>query len=310
MPPPPETLETLEAFVQITGLSLNATTTSSLSPSRHSLHGVKSCTGAVIGQKSFSDTDSFSELDVLNTQSPRLANQATIAAAITSDLYEPRGHTLFSSAGSLDNSETTLKYQSSSRDSLNTSRDPKEKTPPLQVPLKMTSIVEVRPSLDTAEIIEVEADHLEAPLRSQILPAKVALSLRSPSSPPPQFPAIEATKMAEQHQNFTVVRSGDIIEKNGTYYSSDGTVRGYSGTVRKIAQSKTLDDVFRKHKELEQQHEREYEIELQNKLQQQLNVQHSLEMAAKAASVQSQTKQVSQPPSTNPTKTNFRSSLG
>ena len=36
-----------------------------------------------------------------------------------------------------------------------------------------------------------------------------------PSSPPPQFPAIGAKELNETHQNYTVIRSGDIIEKNG-----------------------------------------------------------------------------------------------
>ena len=95
------------------------------------------------------------------------------------------------------------------------------------------------------------------------------LNLRSPTSPPPQFPAIAEDDLNEQHQNYTVVRSGDIREKNGTYYSTDGTVRGYSGTVKKIANSKTLSEIFEKHKELEQQHEREYELELKQKQQKQ-----------------------------------------
>jgi len=41
-------------------------------------------------------------------------------------------------------------------------------------------------------------------------------------SSPPQFPAIGEDEINELHPNYTVVRSGDIIEKNGTYYSSDG----------------------------------------------------------------------------------------
>jgi hypothetical protein len=89
--------------------------------------------------------------------------------------------------------------------------------------------------------------------------------LRSPTSPPPQFPAIPESHPNEQHANFTVVRSGEILEKNGTYYSTDGTVRGYSGTVKKIANSKSLREIFEKHKELEQQHEREHELQLRQR---------------------------------------------
>jgi hypothetical protein len=43
-------------------------------------------------------------------------------------------------------------------------------------------------------------------------------------SSPPQFPAIGEDEINELHPNYTVVRSGDIIEKNGTYYSSDGNL--------------------------------------------------------------------------------------
>ena len=92
--------------------------------------------------------------------------------------------------------------------------------------------------------------------------SKTLSLLRSPSSPPPQFPAIGANELNEMHQNYTVIRSGDIIEKNGTYYSNDGTIRGYSGTVKKLASSTTLNEVFIKQRELEQQHEKEYELEL------------------------------------------------
>ena len=108
--------------------------------------------------------------------------------------------------------------------------------------------------------------HSTLPARLNPPVAGFSLNLRSPTSPPPQFPAIGENEINEQHQNYTVVRSGEIIEKNGTYYSSDGTVRGYSGTVKKIANSKTLNEIFEKHKELEQQHEREYELELQKKI--------------------------------------------
>ncbi len=89
--------------------------------------------------------------------------------------------------------------------------------------------------------------------------------LRSPTSPLPQFPAINANELSQQHQNYTVVRSGEIIAKNGAYYSTDGTIRGYSGTVKKIANSKTLNEIFTRQLELEQQHERDYQLELDMK---------------------------------------------
>lgn len=100
---------------------------------------------------------------------------------------------------------------------------------------------------------------------------------RSPASPVPQFPAIGADELSEQHQNYTVVRSGEIIEKNGTYYSTDGTVRGYSGIVKKIANSKTLNEIFTKQLELEQQqHERDYQLELEQKQKQEEEVQKKM----------------------------------
>ena len=90
-------------------------------------------------------------------------------------------------------------------------------------------------------------------------------NLRSPSSPLPHFPAIGVNDINEHHQNYTVIRSGEIIEKNGTYYSTDGTVRGYSGTVKKITNSQTLTEIFAKQKELEQEREKEFEIQQQIK---------------------------------------------
>jgi hypothetical protein len=86
-------------------------------------------------------------------------------------------------------------------------------------------------------------------------------------TPAPQFPAIGEDEINELHPNYTVKRTGEIIEKNGTYYSSDGTIRGYSGTVKKIANSKCLADVLIKQQELEQKHEREYENMLQKQKQ-------------------------------------------
>ena len=111
------------------------------------------------------------------------------------------------------------------------------------------------------------------------LKSKTLSLLRSPSSPPPQFPAIGANELSEQHQNYTVVRSGDIIEKNGTYYSNDGTIRGYSGTVKKLANSTTLNEVFVKQRELEQLHEKEYELELIQKAEEKKAEQNALHLS-------------------------------
>jgi hypothetical protein len=137
--------------------------------------------------------------------------------------------------------------------------------------------------------------------------------LRSPSSPPPQFPAIGANELNETHQNYTVIRSGDIIEKNGTYYSNDGTIRGYSGTVKKLASSSTLNEVFIKQRELEQQHEKEYELELMQKAEEekQLKADQNALIAAniKDNSCKQQQQQQQHLPKTN-SYTNLNGNLG
>jgi hypothetical protein len=76
------------------------------------------------------------------------------------------------------------------------------------------------------------------------------------------FPAIAETQKQEQHPNYTVQRTGDIIEKNGTYYSNDGTVRGYSGTVKKMANSSSLNEILiNKQKEIENNEEEKKTID-------------------------------------------------
>ncbi len=136
--------------------------------------------------------------------------------------------------------------------------------------------------------------------------------LRSPSSPPPQFPAIGANELNETHQNYTVIRSGDIIEKNGTYYSNDGTIRGYSGTVKKLASSSTLNEVFIKQRELEQQHEKEYELELMQKAEEEKQLkadQNALIAANIKDNLYKQQQQQQQLPKTN-SYTNLNGNVG
>ena len=213
----------------------------------------------------------------------------------TTTVNKPIDHLLKTKNVNLNDLDKTI-VQSTSIDNIDAkinSTNPTKENEQVRQPQK-TLVTEVRPQYSTASLIqsnmykldeygeESELDQLNLSHNSSssscnkkhsTLPARLnppvagfSLNLRSPTSPPPQFPAIGENEINEQHQNYTVVRSGEIIEKNGTYYSSDGTVRGYSGTVKKIANSKTLNEIFEKHKELEQQHEREYELELQQKI--------------------------------------------
>jgi hypothetical protein len=139
-------------------------------------------------------------------------------------------------------------------------------SPDASSPKKTTDVV-YRQKADKVKSLPSSSSSSLSPQSSSLILESLNITpnvLRAISSPPPQFPAIGSNDLNVLHQNYTVIRSGDIIEKNGTYYSSDGTVRGYSGTVRKIANSTTLNEVFLKQRELEQQHEREYELELSN----------------------------------------------
>lgn len=163
-------------------------------------------------------------------------------------------------------------------------------------PKRRTAVIEVRPEYSRSSLIRIsEVDvqpSIQKPLElrvndsfnfenhdsekeDNIAPLKtsqIPFNLRSPSSPLPQFPAIGENEINEMHGNYVVVRSGDIIEKNGIYYSSDGTIRGYSGTVKKMAGSKTLNEVFQKQQELEQIHEKEYQLELEKRRVSEANV--------------------------------------
>lgn len=132
-----------------------------------------------------------------------------------------------------------------------------------QTPKKQTAVIEVRPEFETSSLIKL-ADKSTDDKKTNTI-QRLNLNLKSPVSPPPQFPALNEKDINEQHQNYTVVRHGDIIEKNGIYYSTDGTVRGYSGIVKRLANSKVLNEVFQKQQELEQQHEKEYKLELERR---------------------------------------------
>lgn len=357
-----EQKEKFENFVHIDGILRDSNNNNSTAHEDtnyfldKSLNGVKSCNGAVIGQKSFSEDD-YSDMEILNSPKPIYNSiDHSIAASITSSLYnldpinkimksEPAEHKAFNSQQSFNISDQTIQDKTinkNSQESLSNSYE--ENQILMNHPQKMTSIIEVRPVYSTSNLIqapfeneiknaetkngssssvslksnEYEDQELKSinnlspnikQNKSSTLPvgSKLGcnLNLRSPMSPPPQFPAIAEKDLNEQHQNYTVVRSGEIIEKNGTYYSTDGTVRGYSGTVRKIANSKTLNEIFEKHKELEQLHEREYEQELQEKLQKQLNLE-----ASKNNQEKKTVANFNQPNKPSESKNNLRTSLG
>lgn len=160
-------------------------------------------------------------------------------------------------------------------DELNKLPPPPPPPPPIDsMPKKRTAIIEVRPEYMKSSLIRISTiEQAEATSGQSIEMScmetvssssnrsfhlhrdnedvvknspRVSVSNRGQSSSPPplpHFPAIGENEMSETHANYVVVRSGDIIEKNGIYYSSDGTIRGYSGTVKKMAGSKTLNEV-------------------------------------------------------------------
>ncbi len=68
------------------------------------------------------------------------------------------------------------------------------------------------------------------------------LSLPSPDSTS-SYLQRQSTPPVE-HSSYKVIRPSVVYEKDGTFYSHDGTIRGYLGTVKKIATSKTLSEIF------------------------------------------------------------------
>jgi hypothetical protein len=63
---------------------------------------------------------------------------------------------------------------------------------------------------------------------------------QEPISPPPV-----------EHSSYKVIRPSDVYEKDGAYYSHDGTIRGYLGTVKKITTSKILSEIFIQNEDLQ-----------------------------------------------------------
>jgi len=226
--------------------------------------------GKVCDQKTFSEDD-FSDLEsIKTTNSPSLPNTSSIKLSRYQQyLNKYEDFTLNQSIKSTEK-----------RNDLNNNDLNEKKNDVVKIITKRTVQTEQRPEYSTSLLsyITKEDEQLNRPIsllkeniplklnkEEDIIKQQQAQFIRSPSSPMPQFPAIGENEMNEQHQNYTVVRSGDIIEKNGTYYSTDGTIRGYSGTVKKIANSKTLNEIFTKQQELEQKHERDYQLELELK---------------------------------------------
>ena len=176
--------------------------------------------GKVNDQKTFSEDD-FSDLESIKTPN------------------SPKGNTLSRYQQYL-NKNTTLDDSIKTKD-LNNNLNETLKYEDNKIQIKKVASTEVRPEFTTSLLsyVNTVAPNEYVKLKPiKELPLNQSTKthfIRSPSSPLPQFPAIGENEMNEQHQNYTVVKSGEIIEKNGTYYSTDGTVRGYSGTVKKIA---------------------------------------------------------------------------
>ncbi len=153
------------------------------------------------------------------------------------------------------------------------------KKPEVKSPfVKRTAIIEVRPEYSTAAMISLNSPPMSASPSSSSAssvideteifkkqqhnhqPPDVSVSLvrrdsATATATHPVFPALGENELNEQHVNFMVKRTGDIIEKNGVYFSHDGSVRGYPGVVRKFAQSSSLKEIFNKQQELERQQE-------------------------------------------------------
>jgi hypothetical protein len=55
---------------------------------------------------------------------------------------------------------------------------------------------------------------------------------------------LQFTPKIDNHETYRVVRSADVFEKDGTFYSYDGTVRGHLGSVKKMTNSKRLSNIF------------------------------------------------------------------
>lgn len=170
------------------------------------------------------------------------------------------------------NSRSSVQPYDAEPEKLQTKADSDEETQidininSFRTPHKQTAVIEVRPEFETSSLIKIADQSIDEDKSEAKKPTpRSNLNLKSPVSPPPQFPALNEKDINEQHQNYTVVRHGDIIEKNGIYYSTDGTVRGYSGIVKRLANSQVLKEVFQKQQELEQEHEKEYQLELQRR---------------------------------------------
>ncbi|CAF0844999.1 unnamed protein product [Brachionus calyciflorus] len=240
---------------------------------------VKSFYGAVSDHKIYSEDD-FSDIESIKTiNSPfittsplnnnkysvqNMPNQVT-KIVINKNLETPKLDTKIPNVLAEANDRSSVQnYDTECDETINSNNYSDDDSKQLEInvnthrtPVKQTAVIEVRPEFETSSLITyVNQNEQNNPIMQEIPAHKkerssVHLMIKSPVSPPPQFPAIGADEINEQHQNYTVVRSGDIIEKNGIYYSTDGTIRGYSGIVKKLANSKALQEVFQKQQETE-----------------------------------------------------------
>jgi hypothetical protein len=88
------------------------------------------------------------------------------------------------------------------------------------------------PSSPESSIFNYRHSDISSPQLSLPSPDSTSSYLQRQSTPP------------VEHSSYKVIRPSDVYEKDGTFYSHDGTIRGYLGTVKKIATSKTLSEIF------------------------------------------------------------------
>ncbi len=243
----------------------------------------------------FSEDDYYSDLDSAKIfNSPQttiltsLSNQTTPSPFVMQVRTQNTNQTNIDCSNqrnhieSSEESEIEMNIKIESRLAGEPNKKPEAKSPFV----KRTAIIEVRPEYSTAAMISLNSppmsaspssssassviDETEIIKRQQYTPpgmiqpekeqkqqSMVTINLvrRDSGSQHPMFPALGENELNEQHVNFMVKRTGEIIEKNGVYFSHDGSVRGYPGIVKKFAQSRTLKEIFTKQQELEKQRE-------------------------------------------------------
>lgn len=217
---------------------------------RSNISSSESCASSASSSKSHND---IVTLDVVKSNETTSEVKQQLVDNQTAPIIPPREDLLLIKS---------IQKQSSEESELEMNISSSETPGTYRLLAKRTAVIETAPEYSSATIFvpplpcdESTSPKIETQDAVNLSRQNSSNSSSSSAAQSHHFPAYEEKELNEQHANFMVKRTGEIIEKNGVYFSHDGSVRGYPGIVKKFAQSRTLKEIFVKQQELDTRRE-------------------------------------------------------